>query len=57
MYIKMHERLAPKRIRLEANYILEDNLNIKNALEKLGMQYVKSYRIYDKPLAATTCIN
>lgn len=54
MYIKMHEKLAPKHIRLEANYILEDNLNIKNALEKLGMKYIKSYRIYEKPLAAAT---
>jgi hypothetical protein len=50
MYIKMWQHLAPKKIRLEANYILEDNLNIKNALTRLGMKYRKSYRIYDKPL-------
>ncbi len=50
MYIKMWQHLAPKKIRLEANYILEDNLNIKNALTRLGMKYCKSYRIYDKPL-------
>jgi hypothetical protein len=35
---------------MEANYILEDNLRIRNALEKLGMQMIKSYRIYEKLL-------
>jgi hypothetical protein len=50
MYIEMYKRLAPKKIRLEANYILEDNLNIKNALIQLGMEYCKTYRIYEKVL-------
>jgi ribosomal protein S18 acetylase RimI-like enzyme len=52
MYINLFRRLAPKSIRLEANYILEDNLNIKNALEKLGLEHIKTYRIYEKPLAS-----
>ena len=56
MYIKMYEKLAKKNIRMEANYILEDNLNIKNALERLGMKYIKSYRIYDKPLAGSSML-
>lgn len=50
MYINLYRRLAPKNIRLEANYILEDNFNIKNALEKLGLELIKTYRIYEKPL-------
>jgi RimJ/RimL family protein N-acetyltransferase len=35
---------------MEANYILEDNFRIKNALEKLGMNHIKTYRIYEKNL-------
>ena len=50
MYINLYNHLKRKNIRMEANYILEDNLYIKNALEKLGMQYLKTYRIYDKAL-------
>ena len=37
---------------MEANYILGDNLHIKNALERLGMQHINTYRIYEKPLNA-----
>ena len=50
MYINLYKNLLKKRVRMEANYILEDNLHIKNALEKLGMQHCKTYRIYEKPL-------
>ncbi len=52
MYINLYRHLAPRKVRLEANYILEDNFDIKNALEKLGLDYIKTYRIYEKPLAA-----
>ncbi|MCE5188331.1 MAG: hypothetical protein LLF75_04010 [Eubacteriales bacterium] len=50
MYIHLYENLKVKGIRMEANYILEDNLHIKNALERLGMRHNKTYRIYEKPL-------
>jgi len=50
MYINLHNHLAHKKVRMEANYILEDNFKIKNALEKLGMQHIKTYRIYEKTL-------
>ena len=50
MYIHLYENLKAKGIRMEANYILEDNLHIKNALERLGMQHNKTYRIYEKKL-------
>ena len=52
MYIHLYKNLLKKRVRMEANYILEDNLHIKNALERLGMQHCKTYRIYEKPLSA-----
>lgn len=50
MYINLYNNLAAKKVRMEANYILEDNLRIKNALEKLGMKKIKTYRIYEKTL-------
>lgn len=50
LYMKLFEALAPKGVRLEANYILEDNFRIRNALEKLGMRRVKAYRVYEKDL-------
>ncbi len=53
MYIHLYQNLRPKNIRMEANYILEDNLHIKNALERLGMEKIKTYRIYEKPLITT----
>ena len=37
---------------LEANYILEDNYHIKNALLKLGLDRIKTYRVYEKELRA-----
>ena len=50
MYIHLYQNLRKKNIRMEANYILEDNLHIKNALERLGMEKIKTYRIYEKGL-------
>ncbi len=52
MYIHLYRNLAAKKVRMEANYILEDNLRIKNALEKLGMNRIKTYRIYEKATSA-----
>jgi GNAT superfamily N-acetyltransferase len=48
MYINLYDKLAGKRIRMEANYILEDNYRIRNALEKLAMRRIKTYRIVEK---------
>lgn len=50
MYINLYNHLKDKNIMMEANYILEDNYRIKNALIKLGMKYTKTYRIYEKAL-------
>ena len=46
--MELFRALAPRIRRLEANYILEDNLKIRNALEKLGLDLVKCYRVYEK---------
>jgi GNAT superfamily N-acetyltransferase len=50
LYLQICRALAPKIRRLEANYILEDNFRIRNALEKLALQKVKTYRIYQKEI-------
>lgn len=50
LYMSLFQSLAPKGIRLEANYILEDNLKIRNALEKLKLAVCKTYRVYEKSL-------
>ncbi|MBN2050693.1 MAG: hypothetical protein JW760_09630 [Spirochaetales bacterium] len=50
LYKHMHDALAPQGIVMEANYILEDNFNIRNALEKLEMKHTKTYRVYEKAL-------
>ena len=50
LYVKLYTSLQPRGIRLEANYILEDNYSIRNALEKLGLEHTKTYRVYEKRL-------
>jgi ribosomal protein S18 acetylase RimI-like enzyme len=54
LYCELYRALAPRIRRLEANYILEDNTSIRNALEKLGMDFVKSYRVYEKDLPVSS---
>ncbi len=51
LYVNLYRALAPRNVRLEANYILENNYRIRNALEKLGLDHIKTYRIYEKTLA------
>ena len=51
LYMKLYESLAPRGVRLEASYILEDNAAMVNALQKLGLQQSKTYRIYEKGLS------
>jgi ribosomal protein S18 acetylase RimI-like enzyme len=50
LYVSLFDALKPRNIRLEANYILENNYNIRNALEKLNLRKIKSYRIFEKEL-------
>jgi hypothetical protein len=50
LYLRLFQSLEGRNVRMEANYILEDNLRIRNALEKLGMAPIKTYRVYDKAI-------
>ncbi len=51
LYLRLAEALSPRGVRMEANYVLEDNLKMRNALEKLGMKVIKKYRVYEKDLS------
>lgn len=46
MYIHMYKALKPRGIRLEANFILETNAKMNNALVRLGLSRTKTYRMY-----------
>jgi ribosomal protein S18 acetylase RimI-like enzyme len=50
LYVSLFEALQPRGVHLEANYILEDNARIRNALEKLALTQTKVYRVYEKSL-------
>jgi ribosomal protein S18 acetylase RimI-like enzyme len=50
LYVSLFEALQPRGVHLEANYILEDNARIRNALEKLELVQTKVYRVYEKRL-------
>lgn len=50
LYVSLFEALSKRKIRLEANYILEDNYPIRNALEKMGLKHIKTYRVYEKAI-------
>ncbi len=47
-YRRLHEIIIPKKPqRLEANYVLEDNLAMSNPIQKLGFKESKRYRVYE----------
>jgi hypothetical protein len=51
LYVSLHDALAPRGdILLDANWILEDNAGMRNAIEKLGLLQTKTYRIYEKTI-------
>ena len=48
LFRHLHEVLAHKEIYVEANWVLEDNYLMNNALVQLNFDLVKKYRIYEK---------
>jgi ribosomal protein S18 acetylase RimI-like enzyme len=48
LYLAAYETLQNQRAYVEANYILEDNFAMKDAVTKLGMEKIRTYRIYEK---------
>lgn len=50
MFRRLNDILAPKKAYVEANWVLEDNALMNNALKQLEFNMVKKYRIYEKEL-------
>lgn len=46
LYRSVYENLHNGKIRMEINYVLEDNDRMNNALVKLGAQILRKYRVY-----------
>ena len=50
LYRATYEALYNKDIRVEINYVLEDNDRMNNALRKLGVKDLRRYRVYEMSL-------
>ncbi len=50
MYRRLYEVLYDKGLRIEINYVLEDNYNMINALKRLGVKPLRRYRVYEMPI-------
>jgi ribosomal protein S18 acetylase RimI-like enzyme len=50
MYRKLYEILARRDVRLEVNYVLEDNYPMNNAVKNLGAKPLRRYRVYQKSI-------
>jgi ribosomal protein S18 acetylase RimI-like enzyme len=50
IYKATYDALFSDRIRLEINYVLEDNDRMNNALMKLGAKPLRRYRVYQKDI-------
>jgi hypothetical protein len=46
----MYEGLYNDKLRMEINYVLEDNDRMNNALMKLNVKFLRRYRIYQMPI-------
>jgi len=47
LYRATYEAIYTEKIRLEINYVLEDNDRMNNALYKLGVKNLRRYRVYE----------
>ncbi len=50
MYRRLYEVLYPRGVRMEINYVLEDNVRMNNTLKRLGAQVLRRYRVYQMPI-------
>jgi GNAT superfamily N-acetyltransferase len=47
LYRKLYEALYHREVRMEINYVLEDNVRMNNALHALGVRDLRRYRVYE----------
>jgi ribosomal protein S18 acetylase RimI-like enzyme len=50
LYRRLYEELYTPDLRMEINYVLEDNAPMNNALARLGVKPLRRYRIYQMEL-------
>ncbi len=50
LYRALYESLFSPELRMEINYVLEDNFPMNNAIEKLGAKPLRRYRIYQREI-------
>ena len=50
LYRALYESIYSPNLRLEINYILEDNYPMNNAVIKLGAKPLRKYRVYEKQI-------
>jgi len=48
LYRRLYEEVFSSTMRMEINYVLEDNERMNNALLKLGVKPLRRYRVYQK---------
>jgi ribosomal protein S18 acetylase RimI-like enzyme len=47
IYRRLYEALFDRQMRMEVNYVLEDNVRMNNALRNLGAVPLRRYRVYE----------
>lgn len=47
LYRRLYEALQHRQVRMEINYVLEDNVPMNNALRGLGVSPLRRYRVYE----------
>lgn len=51
LYARTSQALAHKNVRVEIDYVLEDNVPMNNALKRLGVTQIKTYRVYETAIS------
>ncbi len=51
LYRHLYEALYSRKVRMEINYVLEDNVRMNNALRNLGVKALRRYRVYEMGIA------
>ena len=52
LYRRLYEALYHPELRVEVNYVLEDNIRMNNALRNLAVKPLRRYRVYQMPIAS-----
>jgi hypothetical protein len=50
IYRALYESCFSPDVRMEINYVLEDNAPMNNAIVKLGARPLRRYRIFEMPI-------